>query len=53
MKLEKVKTNHGIHIRGPYKDKTAYIATFIDMPIYEKLVDWIILNYPKTKKRGK
>ena len=50
MKLEKVKTNHGIHIRGPYKGKTAYIGTFIDMPIYEKMVDWLIKNYPEGEK---
>ena len=49
MKLEKVKTNHGIHIRGAYKNGTAYIANFIDMPEYEKIVDWIIKNYPKEK----
>jgi len=47
MKLEKVKSNHGmLYIRGPYKDRTAYIATFINMPEYEKMVDWIIANYP-------
>jgi len=40
MKLEKVKTNHGIHIRGPYKGGTAYIATFYHE--YEWLVDLII-----------
>ena len=49
MKLEKVKTNHGIHIRGPYKNCTAYIATFIDMPEYEKMVDWIVANYPNNQ----
>ena len=50
MRLEKVKTNHGIHIRGPYKGTTAYIATFIDTPKYEKMVDWIIKNYPEKEE---
>ena len=46
MKLEKHKTNHGIMLRGPYKDGTAYIGRFYDTPYCNELVDWIVENYP-------
>ena len=49
MRLEKAKTNSEINIRGPYKGGTAYIGRFFPMPEYEKIVDWIVANYPANQ----